>query len=91
MTGKTTQATSNQHNLDSGSGDHKEKAQKVDQKTKQILEQEIAELETRMANLEARLPAHSIPPSMLAELDELEEQLIEAKARLAKLISLADK
>jgi hypothetical protein len=41
----------------------------------------IKELEGRLADLKARLPAHSIPPSMMIELDELEEQLAELQAR----------
>ena len=39
----------------------------------------VAELEKQLADLQARLPAHSIPPSMIAELDELEEALILAR------------
>ena len=39
----------------------------------------VAELEKQLADLRARLPAHSIPPSMIAELDELEEALILAR------------
>jgi len=35
----------------------------------------IEELERRIEDLKKRLPAHSIPPAMMAELDELEEQL----------------
>jgi hypothetical protein len=35
-----------------------------------------------IARLEARLPAHSIPPSMIAEWDELDEELAEARAKL---------
>jgi hypothetical protein len=35
-----------------------------------------------IARLEARLPAHSIPPSMVAEWDELDEELAEARAKL---------
>ncbi len=42
------------------------------------------ELERRLADLKARLPAHSIPPSMMIELDELEEQLAEIQARNKK-------
>lgn len=38
----------------------------------------IDELERQIADLEARLPKHSIPPSMLIELEELEEALEEA-------------
>ena len=36
-------------------------------------------LERQLADLKARLPAHSIPPSMMMELDELEEQLAELR------------
>jgi hypothetical protein len=39
------------------------------------------ELERRLADLKARMPAHSIPPSMMIELDELEEQLDALKER----------
>ena len=35
----------------------------------------IAELERRLADLKARLPAHTIPPGMIAEMDELEDQM----------------
>lgn len=41
----------------------------------------IRELERRLADLKTRLPAHSIPPSMMMELDELEEKLVELEAR----------
>ena len=53
--------------------------------TKTELEQIIAALEARLADLYARLPAHSIPPAMIAELDEIDEQLERARARLAKI------
>jgi hypothetical protein len=33
------------------------------------------ELEQRLADLQKRLPKHSVPPSMLLELEELEEAL----------------
>ncbi len=39
----------------------------------------VAELEKQLADLQARLPAHSVPPSMIAELDELEEELALAR------------
>ena len=38
----------------------------------------IRELEARIEALKARFPAHSIPPALMVELDELEEQLAEA-------------
>jgi hypothetical protein len=42
---------------------------------------QIEELERRLADLKARMPAHSIPPSMMMELDDLEEELAKARAR----------
>jgi hypothetical protein len=41
---------------------------------------EIAELEARIAELRSRLPKHTPPPSMLIELDELEDALERAYA-----------
>jgi hypothetical protein len=49
------------------------------------IEQRIAAIEARIADCQRRLPAHSIPPSILAELDELDEQLAEARLRLSLL------
>jgi len=51
------------------------------------LEQLVAALQARLADLQARLPAHSIPPAMMAELDEIEEQLERAEALLEQLTS----
>ncbi len=45
----------------------------------------IRELEARIEALKARFPVHSIPPALMAELDELEEQLAEAKKRSNQL------
>jgi BMFP domain-containing protein YqiC len=52
---------------------------------RQTLIQTIAELEARLVDLQERLPAHSIPPAMIAEWDELDEALAEARIRLAEL------
>jgi len=41
-----------------------------------------AELKRRLADLKARLPAHTIPPGMIAEMDELEDALLEAQGQL---------
>jgi len=49
------------------------------------LKQRITELERRLDDLQARMPAHSIPPAMIAELDELDEKLAAARKRLAAL------
>ncbi|MBC7226476.1 MAG: histidine kinase [Thermoflexales bacterium] len=35
----------------------------------------VAELERRIADLRARLPRHSVPPAMLQELEDMEEEL----------------
>ncbi len=40
----------------------------------------IRELEKKIEELQARLPAHSIPPRMIEELEDLEEELEEARA-----------
>ena len=38
----------------------------------------VREIKDRIAELKSRWPAHSIPPSMWQELEELEEELEEA-------------
>jgi hypothetical protein len=37
--------------------------------------QRIAQVRQRLADLQARLPAHSAPPAMIMELEALEEEL----------------
>jgi len=40
----------------------------------------IRELQRRIADLKSRWPAHSVPPAMMQQVDELEEELeLEAK------------
>lgn len=41
----------------------------------------IIELEAHIAALEARLPKHSVPPAMIIELEEMEEELEALKAQ----------
>jgi hypothetical protein len=38
-------------------------------------EKRVQEIEERIADLKARWPAHSVPPHMWQELEELEEEL----------------
>jgi len=38
----------------------------------------IQELEEKIAELKKRWPAHSVPPALMRELDDLEEELAEA-------------
>lgn len=49
------------------------------------LKQEIAELEAELAGLQARMPAHSVPPAMMLALDDLEERLAHLRMRRAAL------
>lgn len=41
----------------------------------------IEELERQIADLERRWPPHSVPPSMLQQLEELEGELKEAEGK----------
>jgi hypothetical protein len=42
-------------------------------------EEKIKELEKKIAELKNQFPAHSIPPAMMQLLDDLEDQLEEAR------------
>ena len=39
----------------------------------------VREIEEKIADLKARWPAHSVPPAMWQQMEELEEALDEAK------------
>lgn len=52
---------------------------------KQQLEQQLALLESRLVDLQARLPAHSISSRLLAELDEIDEEISKIKSQLEEL------
>jgi len=41
----------------------------------------VREIEEKIADLKARWPAHSVPPSMWQQLEELEAELEEAKRK----------
>lgn len=60
-------------------------AEKKAKATREQLQALIAELESRLVDLQRRLPAHSVPPAMIAELDKLDEELAQARARLKAL------
>jgi hypothetical protein len=49
-------------------------------------EERVKELEAQIADLKKRWPKHSVPPNMLMELDELEEELALAEQALVKKI-----
>ena len=42
----------------------------------------VKEIEEAIADLKARWPAHSVPPNMWQQLEELEERLEQAKVEL---------
>ena len=42
----------------------------------------IAELEQGLADLQARLPAHSIQPAMMAKMEEIEDELARLQTEL---------
>jgi len=42
----------------------------------------VQELEKQLAELQAQWPAHSVPAAMMAQLDDLEEALAEARRDL---------
>jgi hypothetical protein len=48
-------------------------------------EERIRELEQRLADLEARLPRHSVPVAMMVEIEELEEELAALRVRRASV------
>lgn len=47
-------------------------------------EDRVKEIEAQIADLKARWPAHSVPPNMLMQLDELEDELELARQALAE-------
>jgi hypothetical protein len=59
--------------------------EKINPRIRQKLNRLISQLEEMMTDLQARLPAHSIPPNLIAEMDEIDEQLQETKLNLAEL------
>jgi uncharacterized protein YceH (UPF0502 family) len=47
-------------------------------------QERIAQLEKEIAELQARLPQHSVPAAMIIELEDLEDELAELKERVAR-------
>jgi hypothetical protein len=48
------------------------------------LKERIAELEKRLVDAQARMPKHSVPMSMMIELEELEEELAELRRQMGQ-------
>jgi hypothetical protein len=51
---------------------------------------EIEDIEHKISELKARWPAHSVPPHMWQELEDLEDQLEKAKSARQKSAPRAD-
>ncbi len=51
---------------------------------KRVQEEDVQELKRKIADLKGRMPAHSVNPSMMQELEELEEQLKTAQENLER-------
>ena len=47
-------------------------------------QERIAQLEEELAALKARLPKHSVPPSMILELEDMEDELERLTKRVKK-------
>ena len=52
---------------------------------KQVLEEKLAELETKIRETEKRLPAHSVKPRIMTELFELEDEYEAVSSQLKAL------
>ncbi|MCK4368407.1 MAG: hypothetical protein KAV68_01880 [Dehalococcoidales bacterium] len=48
----------------------------------------VREIEDKIADLKARWPAHSVPPSMWQQLEELEAELEEARRAIPRMPDL---
>lgn len=46
--------------------------------------EQIAKLEVQIEELKARLPKHSVPPAMILELEELEDELETLKSQAGR-------
>jgi len=49
------------------------------------LPQRLAELKGQLDDLRRRLPAHSAPPSMVAQMEDLEDEVARLERRLVSL------
>jgi hypothetical protein len=56
----------------------------MDNKTRQGLYDELKQLEQELSDRKAALPAHSVRPSQLMEIEELEDRIKEIKEELKR-------
>ena len=57
---------------------------KMDNPDSDQVAQRIDQITQRLADVQARLPAHSIPPAMVMEIEALEEELEQLQKELEK-------
>jgi len=53
--------------------------------------EQIKELERQLANARARIPKHTIPPALMREIDELEEELAGLRSHVKEPPSLEER
>ena len=52
-----------------------------DAQAQEVRENRIKNVQKQIAELKSRWPAHSVPPAMIQQLDELEEELEQLRKR----------
>jgi hypothetical protein len=55
----------------------------ISPESKQELKELLLQLELKLTDLQERLPAHSVNPNLIVEMDDLDDQIKEVKSRLA--------
>ena len=58
--------------------------------TSKSIQQKIQEVKNQLENARARVPKHDIPGALMAEIDELEEELAELQAQVSTPKSIDD-
>ena len=59
--------------------------------TSKSIERKIHEVKNSLENARARVPKHDIPGALMAEIDELEEELADLQAKVIAPLSIDDK
>jgi peptidoglycan hydrolase CwlO-like protein len=54
------------------------------------MREQIKAVERQLANARARIPKHTIPPALMREIDELEEELADLRSQVKEPLSLEE-